>query len=486
MTRVSHRFTVTGRALSATAGNRSLSRAQLSFGAAWTAEWTFVVALGVVAFRGGGVATVGLIAFLRMAPPALLGPISSALADRFRRDRVLLLASLVRTGAIAAAAWLLAAGATPVAIYALAVMASTAFIVYRPAHSALLPGLCTAPLELTSATMVRGLLDSLSTLLGPAVAALLLAVGSAAAAFGFAAVMSLLSALLLINLSYEVPPRHAVPLRRVMAEAGEGFRAVIRHRDAGVLVALALAQTFTRGCFSVLVVVIAFDLLGTGAPGVGVLTAAVGAGATAGSLGALVLVTGKRLAAIQGIGVALWGVPLALSGAFPTTAAVLVFIGAIGVGNALVDVGLFTLIARLVPEELLGRVFGAMESLIAATVAVGSLVTPLAVHLLGVRGALAVIGMIAPVFVAFTWPRLQTIDASIVHRDAEIDALRRVGMLQPLPMPAIENLALHAGHSHVAAGDTVFRQGDTGDRFYVIDAGEADVIGDGLVLRALG
>ena len=58
----------------------------------------------------------------------------------------------------------------------------------------------------------------------------------------------------------------------------------------------ALAQTFTRGCLSVLVVVIAFDVIGTGEAGVGVLTAAVGAGAIAGSLGTLALIGGKHLA----------------------------------------------------------------------------------------------------------------------------------------------------------------------------------------------
>jgi hypothetical protein len=54
-----------------------------------------------------------------------------------------------------------------------------------------------------------------------------------------------------------------------------------------------------------------------GAPGVGVLTAAVGAGAVASSLAASVFVSGRRLAILEGIGVMLWGLPLTVSGAFP-------------------------------------------------------------------------------------------------------------------------------------------------------------------------
>lgn len=54
--------------------------------------------------------------------------------------------------------------------------------------------------------------------------------------------------------------------------------------------------------------------------------------------------------------------------------------------------------------------------------------------------------------------------------------LREVGMLRPLPMPAIENLAVHVGHVNVDEGREVFRQGDSGDTFYVIKDGKAEII----------
>jgi hypothetical protein len=91
------------------------------------------------------------------------------------------------------------------------------------------------------------------------------------------------------------------------------------------------------------IVVLALDLLGMGAPGVGLLTAAVGAGAVASSLGASLFASGRRLAVLEGIGVTLWGLPLTLSGAFPYESAVLGLMCVIGVGNALVDIGLYTL-----------------------------------------------------------------------------------------------------------------------------------------------
>ncbi len=480
------RFGESGRAFSATARNRSLLRAQLAFGAVWTAEWAFTVAIGVVAFRDGGAEAVGLVAFVRMAPSAVLAPFGTTLADRFPRDVVLVWSCFIRAAATGVAAAVLAAGGPNKSVYVLAVIATAAFTVFRPAHSALLPALCVTPLELTSANVVRGLLDSLSTLVGPLVAALLLSFGSPAAVLGTTAGLSLVSAALLLGLSYEAAPRGPPPpLRRIAQETVEGFRALARYRDTGVLIGLALAQTLTRGFLNVFIVVLALDLLGMGAPGVGVLTAAVGAGAVASSLGASVFVSGRRLAVLEGVGVTLWGLPLTLSGAFPYESVVLGLMCVIGVGNALVDIGLYTLPTRLVPEDLLARLFGAKESLTALSVALGSLVTPFAIDLLGIRGGLAALGLVAPALVALAWRRLHAIDASIAHRDAEIEVLNRVGMFRPLPMPAIDNIALHLEHAQFADGEEVFHQGDHGDRFYVIEDGEADVIGDGRLIRTI-
>jgi MFS family permease len=481
------RVAESARAFSATARNPSLLRAQLAFGATWTAEWAFTVTLGVVAFGDGGATAVGVVAFVRMAPAALLAPLGTALADRFPRDRVLMWSCLVRAAATAAAAVALETGAPTLAVYALAVIATVAFVVFRPAHSALLPALCRTPFDLTSANVVRGLVDAASTLLGPAAAAVILRVGSPADVFAMTAALSLVAGALLLRLSYEPPPRGPIqPLRRIALETVEGFRAIDRYRDAGVLAGVALAQTLTRGFLNVFLVVLALDVLGMGAPGVGVLTAAMGAGAVVGSLGTSMLVNGRRLAAIEGLGAALWGVPLSLSGALPYEPVVLVLMGVIGVGNALLDVGLFTLVPRVVPEDLLARVFGALESLFALSVAIGALATPFVIDLVGVRAALVVLGLAAPAVVALAWRRLQAIDASIAHRDEEIEVLNKVGMFRPLPMPAIDSLALHVEHARVAVGDDVFREGDEGDRFYVIDQGEADIIGDGDLIRTIG
>jgi hypothetical protein len=68
---------------------------------------------------------------------------------------------------------------------------------------------------------------------------------------------------------------------------------------------------------------------------------------------------------------------------------------------------------------------------------------------------------VAPALAALAWRPLRAIDGSIAHRNSEIAVLQRVGMLRPLPMPAIENLAVYVDHARVAAGQEVSTKATT-------------------------
>ena len=128
-------------AFATTFRSRDPRRAQLAFFGAWAAEWAFTVALGVYAFRHGGAAAVGLVSVLRMLPSALLAPVLTPYADRWPRERVLVVVSAVRAGATAGTAVLVAADGSVAAVYVLAALSTVAATLYRPAHSALLPSL---------------------------------------------------------------------------------------------------------------------------------------------------------------------------------------------------------------------------------------------------------------------------------------------------------------------------------------------------------
>ena len=83
----------------------------------WAGESAFMVALGVLAFRDGGVAAVGAVTAARMAPAALLAPFLAAMADRVRRERVLVWVSVVRAAMLGSAAVMTSAGAPAAATY---------------------------------------------------------------------------------------------------------------------------------------------------------------------------------------------------------------------------------------------------------------------------------------------------------------------------------------------------------------------------------
>lgn len=479
-----------GRAASAftsNARNPNLRRAQLSFLGAWTAEWAFTVGLGIVAYRDGGATAVGLVGLLRMVPSAILAPLLSPLADRGRRERVLILVSTLRGLATAAAAVVVGIDGPSSIVYVLAALSTIAATLFRPAHSALLPSLCRTGYELTSANVVRGLLDSAATLLGPLLAAVLLQFTSVTVVFAVAAGASFWAALLLVRLRYYAPPRPSAPTEtRLLNEAVEGIRAVTRNRDLALIIGLAAAQTFTRGALTVFTVVVAIDLLGTGEAGVGTLTAAIGAGAVLGSLAASLLVDTRRLGAWFAVGVALWGLPVMLIGVFPKEAAALLLLACVGVGNALIDLGGFTLLARIAPDDVLARVFGVLESLVALAIGVGAIVTSLVIERIGLRSALVIVGLLCPIAAVASWRRLRGMDRSIDVRDRDIGLLQAVDMLKALPLPSVEQLARGLEPVVVPAGHVVVEEGDIGDRYYVIESGEAEVIGDGHVVTTLG
>jgi hypothetical protein len=71
-----------------------------------------------------------------------------------RRELVLTGVGVVRAVTLGAAAAVTAADGPAAVTYGLAVVATVAQTLFRPAHSALLPALCTSPRQLTSANAV--------------------------------------------------------------------------------------------------------------------------------------------------------------------------------------------------------------------------------------------------------------------------------------------------------------------------------------------
>jgi CRP-like cAMP-binding protein len=90
-----------------------------------------------------------------------------------------------------------------------------------------------------------------------------------------------------------------------------------------------------------------------------------------------------------------------------------------------------------------------------------------------------------PVAVALVWSRLVRVDAGLGTQADIIDRLRRVTMLQPLPVSTIEHLARNVREESFDPDGTVIEQGQVGDSFYVIVSGEVEVKENGRLLGVL-
>jgi MFS family permease len=460
--------------------NPQLRKLQLAFAGSVTGEWGFLVALAVYANDQGGATAVSAVLVIRWVASALTAPWLAYFSDRYPRERVMLAADLSRVVAMLAMAAAAFGDSSPIIVYVLAGFMAVASKTFRPAQAALLPKLATSPEELTAANATSTAIESVGTFVGPALGGLLLAVASVGWVFVADALTLVWSAFFVVQLR---APREepAVPRepKSTYREIVAGFSALAAQREARVIVSLYFCQTVVAGALRVLLVVTALDLLDVGNAGLGLLNAAMGVGGIIGVAVAFALIGRRRLASDFGLGLFLIGAGLGLIGVWPTFLGAILLIGVFGIGNTLVDVSGVTLLQRAVPDEVLGRVFGALQSILVLGLAVGALVTPLLLDLIGTRATLIAFGALLPVLALLLSRRLRTIDARAHVPVERIELLSANPIFAPLPPSTVEHLAIKLVPVTVAGGDTVFRQGEHGDRFYVVENGRCEIEIDG-------
>ena len=157
----------------------------------------------------------------------------------------------------------------------------------------------------------------------------------------------------------------------------------------------------------------------------------------------------------------------------------------IGIANSLVDINVYTILQRVVPDDVMGRVFGALESSLIGAMALGALLMPILISTAGLRVGLLVIGGAVSAIALLALPRLLSIDRTTLA-PAGIDLLRGIPMLAPLPDRIIERLARSLVTVELKAGEIAVREGDEGDRFYIVESGTLAVSRDGAHVAEIG
>ncbi len=506
----------TGSAVGTVFGNPGLRRITLAFAGSKIGDWAFATAMTVWAFGEGGAAAVGIWYTVRLILLAVVTPFAAVLADRFPRRLVMIGADVVRVVLVLASAALIQWGDLPWLVYILATLAALVGAPFRPAQAALLPSLARNPTELTAANGTNSTFESLAFFLGPAIAGLLLTVADVPVVFVFDGLTFVWSALLVAGVT--VPS--AVPTPSVVGASGDpaaapaeasdaasvdggagadggesergfireavaGFREIVHNRDLLLITWLISAQTIVAGASIVFTVTIAVDMIGLGPEGVGYLDSMLGVGAILGGLVAIGRASRQSMAVDLGAGVVLWSIPLLLVAVWPNALAAFAVMLLLGFANPLVDVNYETIVQRITPDRVMGRVFGASEAALISTMALGAALMPLLIEIVGLRWSLVGVGVGVTLLALPCFPALRGLDTRLRVPDG-LDRLAALPLFAPLPRTVVERLAQRLERLEVPAGATIITEGDVGDRFYVVESGEVQATHGAAVLSNAG
>ena len=491
MTSLRAKLVDAGQSLREVFRNPGLRRIQLAFAGSIVGDWAYAVGVAVYAYDQGGPTAVGVLGVIRYVSLAVITPFAAMLGDRYPRRFVMVASDASRAVLVVVAALVIAGDGSALIVYALAIATSICGSPFRSAQASLLPDLANSPGELAAANVASSTIESVGFFAGPALAGLLLAVANISTVYVFNAATFVWSAFLVLGIKTAVPAETKVPasqaVQRVsfVAEASAGYREIFASRDLRLLIGLYCAQTVVAGASLVFTVSIAFELLDLGRSGLGYLNATLGIGGLIGGFVALVLAQRGHLARDFGIGVVFWSAPLLLVAVWPTAGAAVAVMVLLGLANSVVDVNAYTILQRIAPKESMARVFGAMESAVIGGMAIGALLMPALIATVGLRWGLAVLGIGVSAIVLFGTRGLQRIDLTSLA-PAGLELLRGVALLGLLPEQTLERLARSLVRVEAALGDVVIREGDSGDRFYVIETGMVEVTKNGRHIAQLG
>jgi MFS family permease len=470
--------------------NPGLRRVQLAWMSTMVGQWAYYIALAVYAYDVGGAPAVGLVGLIRTVPAAISAPFVGLLSDRYARERIMLIAQVGRLLTLLLSAAALAGEAPAWVIFAGAGVMTILGTAIKPAQAALLPSLASTPEELTAANVTFSSVESISLFAGPALGGLLLAVTDESVVFLIAAAGAAFAAFLVAGVRTE-PAARPEPQRELrtegfLAELSAGYRTIGSEPGLRVVAGLWAAHWLVAGAVHVLLVAAALELLDLGESGVGLLSAAIGIGGTVGLFVALGLLRADQLAINFATGLLIRGGALALIGVWPEPAVAFVLLFINGIGNTIIDASGSTLLQRMVRDEVRARVFGALQGILILGLGIGTIAIPVVIETAGVRAAMIATGSLLAGLVLLSARSLTRIQPPSAASAETLELLGSVPIFAPLPRATLEFLGGKMTTVTHPAGTIILRQGETGDRYYLIEEGEAEVAVDGRVAGTLG
>ena len=460
--------------------HRDLRFLMARFAVSATGSWAYNVALIVVVYEQtrspAWVAAAGLGRFL---PCLVFSPYGGVVAERFERHRVMLTSDLAAMVLMSTLAVLTALGAPVVALIAVAALNAVVTIVDEPANAAMVPQVVGED-DLAAANGLKGVLENVCVLIGPAIGAALLLIASPsvvfainAATFGIGA--ALVSMVRARSRATDVTEGGEAGL---LSQLAVGFRAIGTSTTAAILVGFSVLASFVYGTDTVLFPLVG-EQLGVGADGYGYMMTGLGIGGilAAGLVNRLADV--PRLGVVITVGMAVYSLPTALIPLVDNLQVVVALQVIRGAGTLVVDVLAVTALQRALAPELVARVFGVFFALVLGAISLGALIMPVLVSALGLDGALVAVAVGVPLLALASGPWLIAMDRTAVTRLAEltpkIRLLEVLGIFSGAPRPVLERLAANVTEQAVSEGSVIVKEGEPADALYVLTTGEVAV-----------
>jgi hypothetical protein len=470
--------------------NHALVRGVVALFCATVAEWALWIGALVYAHEHGGASAAGLVSIALVVPAACVAPLAGSRADGPRPNRLLGIVYGIQTLCLVAGACA-AFGDVPVAVVVVPIAAATTLVTFiRPSYSVSVPGLVTAPEQLTAANVLIGYFENAAVLVGPLLAAALLVVGSPALVLAACAALFGASTLSSVPLAKLDPPASFMLGGESRASSRRASLSTVRRlaeRPGAIALLVVLGGQYVLiGGLDLLYVVLAADQLHLSASGPGVLSAAFGLGAITGGAVSTLAVARRRLAPVMIGSLLVVVAALIVLGADAVLVAALLLLPLMGIGRTVLDVTGRILLQRAAPQDALASVFATLEALSLVGTAIGSLLVQLLVFASGVRAALFGLGCLLGLLLLATARRLRHVDAIADAPVVEIRLLKTAAIFAALPPIEIEGVARAGDIEHVAAGSTIIKSGDIGDRYYVVAGGTVDVFMEGQFVRSMG
>jgi len=347
---------------------------------------------------------VGLLGLVELVPLVVVALLGGTLADRMDRRRLLLVSQVVQAGTSLCLVIGAAAGSPPVGVlYLIAAVASGASAVDRPTRAAMVPALV-GPERLRSAISFNYGLVQVAMVVGPAMGGIIIAAGGLT--WAYAVDVATFLAMIAAVWAIASPPRPAVePGASFLSAVRDGIRFAGRSGELmGSFAIDILAMTF--GMPRALFPALALTVYDAGPEGVGILYAAVSAGAVVAAFSTGWMIHARRLGRIVVFAVLVWGVGIACLGLTSE-----LWVGALcllvaGAADSVSAVCRSTILQTVTPDEMRGRMSAIFTLVVAGGPRLGDVESGTVAAVGGTQlsvvsgGVICVLGIV-PVLAAF-------------------------------------------------------------------------------------